>query len=216
VAPDLRGGDPNGWSVTAPASVAKFFGRRGKHVIYFAGYGELGYQDPGCVRRISLDILRGLDTSSVLVLCGTLLRVNGHDGVADVYISAKELGFETAGVHPSVAMRFGDTHRVSPHCDHVFFVQDETWGGYLPGTGVTSPTLSLHLAVSDEMVVIGGGKHAADEMRAFAATAKTVRYFPASMNLETTREWCAKAGVELPDPRGAAHDAWAGISRHVR
>jgi len=44
-----------------------------------------------------------------MVLCGTLLRIDGLDGIAEVYVIAKELGFETAGIHPSVAMRFGDT-----------------------------------------------------------------------------------------------------------
>ena len=210
---ELHGRDPNEWSTVPAASIVDFFCRMKKHVIYFAGYGELGYEDAECVRRITLDILRDLATSSVIVLCGTLLRINGHDGIAEVYVIAKELGFETAGIHPSVAMQFGDTHRVSSYCDHAFFVRDDTWGGYLSMIAVPSPTLKLHLAVSDEMVVIGGGKHAADEMRAFAAVGKAVRYFPANMNMAATREWCAKAGVELLDPRGAAYHAWLKVSR---
>jgi hypothetical protein len=198
------------------AVVADFFFRRHKRVIYFAGYSELGYQDIGGVRRLAHDVLRRQATSAVLVLCCSLLRMNGQDGIAEVYPIAKELGFETAGIHPSVAKRFGDTHRVSPHCDHAFFVADDTWGGYLAETEVPSETLRLQLAVSDEMVIIGGGKHAADEMRAFSAANKKVYYFPANMNLAASRQWCAETGVDLIDQRGAAHHAWAQISRHAR
>ena len=106
---ELRGRDPNEWPVVSPASVLDFFGRSEKYVIYFAGYGELGYEDSECVRRITLKILRDFAVKSVMVLCGTLLRIDGLDGIAEVYVIAKELGFETAGIHPSVAMRFGDT-----------------------------------------------------------------------------------------------------------
>jgi len=192
-------------------SVKKFFAAAGKHVIYFAGYGELGYQDVNCVRRTALHVLTELAAPSVLVHCGTLLRSDGNDGIAEVYAVAKELGFETAGIHPSVARRFSSTHRVSPYCDHVFFVSDDTWGGFRQGTTIPSQTLSVHLAVSDEIIVIGGGKHAADEMRAFMAIGKAVQYVPAEMNHATTREWCSRIGADLLDPRGAAHCAWDQI-----
>jgi hypothetical protein len=216
VASELRGKDPNEWSTVSHASVTDFFHRQGKRVIYFAGYSELGYQETGCVRRITRDVLSDLDASSVLVLCCSLLRVNGQDGIAEVYHIAKELEFETVGIHPSVARCHGDTHRVSPYCDHVFFVSDDTWGGYLAETDIPSRTLSLQLAVSDEMVIIGGGKHAADEMRAFFAAQKKVHYFPADMNLAVSRRWCAQIGVDLIDQRGAAHHAWAHISSHAQ
>lgn len=93
----------------------------------------------------------------------------------------------------------------------MFFVDDDTWGGFRPGTTVPSRTLGLHLAVSDEIIVIGGGKHAADELLAFAATGKAVHFVPAEMNHAATREWCSRTGAGLLDPRGAAHVAWDRI-----
>lgn len=208
MAVELQGRDPRQWGVETAAAIRAAFARLAKHVIYFAGYGELGYEQEGCVRRVAAQVLAGGPASELLVHSGTLLRTGGHDGIAEVYTLARELGIETSGIHPSVAMGFADTHRVSPFCDHVFFVEDATWGGFLPGGMTPSPTLQLHLEVSHEVVVIGGGKHAADELRAFVSKGKQVRYFPAEMNHSSTREWCQRDGQEILDMRGAAHAVW--------
>ncbi|HXM56681.1 MAG TPA: hypothetical protein VOB72_14890 [Candidatus Dormibacteraeota bacterium] len=208
MAADARGHDPRHWTVESAATIRGFFAARSRHVVYFAGYGELGYEQEERVRSVANDVLSNWTAASVLVHAGTLLRVGGHDGIAQVYSIARTLGMETTGIYPSVAMSCGDTHRVSPCCDHVFFVEDVTWGGFLEATDVPSPTLRLHLDVSDEIVVIGGGKHAADELRAFASFGKPVRYFPAEMNHTKTLEWSRVAGVRVTDLRGAAHAVW--------
>jgi len=140
------------------------------------------------------------------------LRVGGHDGIAEVYTVARELGIETTGIHPSVAMNFAETHRVSPACDHVFFVADQSWGGLLSGSEQPSPTLRIHLDVSDEIVVIGGGQHAAGELKAFISSGKRVRFYPADMNHTTTRQWAESAGARIEDMRGAAHLLWGAIA----
>jgi hypothetical protein len=196
--------------------IRQFITSLGKHVIYFAGYGELGYEEKDTVRCVALEVLSQCATHDVLVHSGTLLRLGGHDGIAEVYRVARELGIETSGVYPSVSMEFSDTHRVSPDCDHVFFVEDKTWGGCLNDSGELSPTLDLHLKVSDELIVIGGGKHAADELRAFFDCGKSVRYFPADMNHATTRQWARHAGLTITDFQGAARSVWKVIcgSKH--
>lgn len=203
-----QGRDPRLWTVETCETVRRFFASRRKRVLYFAGYGELGYQDETSFRTIARNVLGASNVDEILVHAGTLLREEGHDGVAAIYAIAKEMGIETSGIHPSVAMDFAETHRVSPHCDHVFFVEDATWGGFLGGGDEPSPTLRLHLEVSDEAIVIGGGKHAADELRAFSMSGKPVRYFAAEMNHEFTRAWTERAGVSVPDMRGAALRAW--------
>lgn len=76
---------------------------------------------------------------------------------------------------------------------------------------VPSPTLRLHLRVSHEMVVVGGGKHTADELRAFAAYGKPIRYVPARMNEAATQRWCREVGMASPDPYGAARLAWQEV-----
>jgi hypothetical protein len=190
--------------------IQRFFGGRGKHVIAFAGFGELGYQDPTIVDRVVRSVLAAWEPHQVLVTSGTLCRANGHDGIAAVYAIAHGLGFGTAGIHPSVALSFAETHYVSAACEHVFWVEDSTWGGYIGGTDL-SPTLRAVLAVADELVVIGGGKHAADELEAFCSRGKRVRYFAAEMNHQFTNGWCARSGVRITDYRGAAHTAWTRV-----
>jgi len=191
--------------------IQRFFTGRRKHVIAFAGFGELGYQDPQIVDRVVRSVLGAWQPHQVLVTSGTLRRANGHDGIAEVYTIAQGLGFETAGIHPSVALDFADTHFVSAACEHVFFVDDPSWGGYQDDKDL-SPTLRAVLAVADELVVIGGGKHAADELEAFFTRGKSVRYFAAEMNHEFTNGWCDRSGVRITDYRGAAHTVWARVS----
>jgi hypothetical protein len=205
------GRDPRLWTVSDSAAIRRFFDGLRKHVIAFAGYGELGYERREVVREVALGVLAEWDPSDVVIHSGTLLRVGGHAGIAEVYTIARELGITTTGIHPSVAMQFGDTHRVSPDCAHVFFVQDTTWGGVLPGTGELSPSLRLHLAVSDELVMIGGGKHAAEELQAFTSKGMRARYFPAEMNHATTLDWSARTGADIHELSGAAQQAWNTI-----
>jgi hypothetical protein len=202
--------DPRRWPVSDPDEVREFFRAAGRRVIYFAGYGELGYADRTIVERVVERVLRAERPSEVIVHCGTLLRTAGHDGIAEVYRCAKRLGFRTTGIHPSVAMASATTHRVSPLCDDVFFVEDPGWGG-TTATGALSPTLRLHLEVSDEMVIIGGGRHAAQELRAFVAAGKHVRFVPASMDRHAARSWCRRAGIPELDHEGAAWRAWLAL-----
>jgi len=211
VGAELQGRDPRLWRVEGASAIRSVFESLGKHIIYFAGYGELGYEEEGRVRSITREVLGAWRATEVVVHTETLLRTGGHDGIAEVYALARELGIETTGIHPSVAMRFADTHRVSPYCDHVFFVEDETWGGLLPDGENPSSTLRLHLEVSDEIVLIGGGKHAAGELKAFKASGKRVRFYPADMNHRTTLMWSESAGAEIHDMRGAAHLLWLSI-----
>jgi hypothetical protein len=212
---DEQGRDPRSWRIESAENIRRFFQLRQKHVLYFAGYGELGYEDADAVRNVIARVLEPWPSEQVLVHGGTLLRTGGQDGIAEVFRIAKERGIETSGIHPSVAMAFADTHRVSPYCDHVFFVDDATWGGFAEN-GAPSSTLRLHLEVSDELVVIGGGKHAADELRAFADSGKTVRYYPAEMNYAFTRQWTERAGVTIPDFRGAALEVWRDLDHSYR
>ncbi len=203
--------DPRAWPIQPSAEIERFFSGLGKRIIYFAGYGELGYEKEHCVRDVAIQVLAEWSPTDVVVHVGTLLRRGGHNGIAEVYAVARELGIETTGIHPSIAQNFSETHRVSPYCDHVFFVADGTWGGFLPGGELLSPTLQLHLAVSAEMIAIGGGKHAADELKVFTASGKPVRFFPSDMNHSISRQWTEKSGVKIRDMRGAAHQLWSSM-----
>jgi hypothetical protein len=195
-------------ALASAAEIKRFFVTREKLVISFAGFGELGYQDKDVVARVARQVLGDADPDKVLVNGGTLLRADGQNGIGEIYRLAKEFGIETSGIHPSVALEFIETHYPSPFCDHVYYIEDDTWGGFLPGTREMSPTLRIVFEVTDQLIVIGGGKHAADELEAFVEHNKVVRYVPAEMNHEATREWCARSGAWIPDFRGDAHSVW--------
>ena len=200
--------------ITPANDIFRFFELKGKYVLSFAGFGELGYQDIAYVEGVIRDELSRWKPDEILVNSGTLLRVGGQEGIAVVYRLAKELGIETCGIHPGISLQWADTHPVSAFADHVYFVEDGTWGGYIDDQFEPSPTLKVLLQVTDELIVIGGGKHAADELAAFLQNGKCVKYFPAQMNHQVTLDWCAKSGVDIPDLNGAAHKLWFGKSKY--
>ena len=199
------------YQITPVDGIRQFFRSQAKHVISFAGFGELGYEEEDVVECIVRDVLRHWKTGELIVNSGTLLRVDGLDGIARVHAVANAAGFMTSGIHPSVALDFAATHRVSPYEQHVFFVDDSSWGGFIGPAGELSPTLEIILEVSDELVVVGGGKHAADELAAFIRSGKKTRYFPAEMNHRTTEDWCMRSGASITDFRGAAREVWSAM-----
>jgi hypothetical protein len=119
-------------SITPASEIRRYFAQERKRVISFAGFAELGYEDPTVVARVAQEVLDPHRPEDIVVNSGTLLRVGGENGIAQIYELAKERGIATTGIHPSVALSFADTHRVSPCVDRAFFVVDETWGGLLP------------------------------------------------------------------------------------
>lgn len=204
------GFDPRYWPVSARDEIVQAVRRKSKYVLYLAGYAELGYEQREHTEDAVAHLLLDFSPADTLVLSGTLLRTGGQEGIACAYRIARAQGFETAGLHSSIAMRFHATHRVSPLCQSSFFVRDRRWGG-LTDDGRYSPTLTLLLDLSHEMVAVGGGWHTADELTAFARERKRIRYVPAEMNHHAVHEWCARAGIPTLDYRGAALDAWERI-----
>lgn len=187
-----------------------------KHRLAFGGFGELGYADEDLVRQTMNDVLGQWPSEDVLLIGGTLLREDGNAGIAVAFEIARDRGVETVGIHPGIALRFAETHRISPYADHVYFVMDDSWGGMDPSGSRPSPTLETLLSISDEFVAIGGGLHTADEIRAFAGRGRKVRYFPAAMDVEWARRWAERAGAELGHDRGAAWEAWSEIQARDR
>jgi hypothetical protein len=71
-----------------------------------------------------------------------------------------------------------------------------------------SPTLRTLIALTHEVVVIGGGKYTAEEMEAFAMCHKRPRFYAIDMHHATSRDWARASGVDIGDFRGAAYHAW--------
>jgi len=78
----VPGLDPRLWPVTDESEIRAFFRRANRHVVHFAGYGELGYQDPTVVERVVAEVLGERPAAEVFAHGGTLLRAGGQDGSA--------------------------------------------------------------------------------------------------------------------------------------
>ena len=179
----------------------------GKRVLTCLGFGELGYEHPGEFRAAVRHELSRHDPAQVIVNTGTLITHGFRAGVAEVYPIARQFGFTTSGIHPSVALNEPARHQLPAGVDHVYFVRDDTWGGYLPD-GRRSPTLETLLRVTHEVAVIGGGKHTAEEMLEFFRCGTPVRFYPAEMNHRVALRWFGERDEAVPDFRGDAYACW--------
>jgi hypothetical protein len=197
--------------ILTPEALTRVFAAFGRRVVTFAGFGELGYQDEAAFDAIVRAELDRFDPPSTIVNTGTLITRGFQLGVAAVYPIARARGFLTTGVHPSVALAHAREHALSPAVERIYFVEDTTWGGYLENTETLSNTLTALLAISSELVAIGGGDHTAQEVAAFMARGKAVRFIPAEMHHATTRRWSQRAGVVIDGYEGAAQRAWARV-----
>lgn len=189
---------------TGTDGILAFLEERGKRVLTFTGYSAAGYEDPIAMLEHAAAALDRHDPHATLVNIGAT-----EDGIGAVYALAKQRGFATMGIVSTLARE----HRValSPCVDHVFYVKDEAWGGMLAGTTMLSPTSAAIVAVSDEIVGIGGGDIARDEMLAARAAGISVTFIPADLNHDLARAKAAERGDPPPgDYRGSAHEALAG------
>jgi hypothetical protein len=94
-----------------------------------------------------------------------------------VYPIAQRKGFRTIGIVSSRAEKEGAA--MSDDVEVVYVVQDHTWGGR-QGTRL-SPTSEVMVEASDEMIAIGGGAIARDELDEARRRGKPVAFFPAEM-----------------------------------
>jgi hypothetical protein len=180
----------------------------GVAVVTFVGYSGAGYEDEAAMLDAAAEVLDGLDPARTVVNIGAT-----PDGIGAVYRLAKERGFTTTGIVSSQAREAGAG--LSPCVDRVYYVEDETWGGFLDGGDRLSPTSTAMVGVSAMVVGIGGGTVARDELVAARGAGKTVRFVPADMNhrkaIEKARE---KGAAEPTDFAGEAFRAFAsGESR---
>lgn len=180
-------------------SIRAFIAERQAAVLTFAGYSGSQYEDPEGMLRHASRILDGKDPAATLINIGATAV-----GIGAVYEVAKRRGFTTMGIVSALARDENAT--LSPCVDHVFFVEDSTWGGRLPGTDRLSPTSQAIVDNSTSLVAIGGGDVAGDELRAARRAGKPVTFIPADMNHEIARAKACKKGRPAPtDFRGSAH-----------
>jgi hypothetical protein len=181
-----------------PEEVRAFFKTKGMKVLTFLGYSGAGYEDEAAMLEQANGILARFDPKTTIVNVGATA-----EGIGAVYKLAKEKGFVTSGIVSTQARE--NKVPLSSCVDIVFFVQDETWGGALPGTDKLSPTSTAMVENSDVMIAIGGGEVARDELIAAKRSGKRVEFIPADMNHQAAREKAQMKGQPPPtDFRGAA------------
>lgn len=191
-----------GQSSATVDGIRAFFESKQKTVLTFVGYSGAGYEDEASIRKEAERILGEFDPAKTIVNIGAT-----PDGIGVVYELAKRKGFVTTGVVSSQARKYNAN--LSPYVDHVFYVEDKTWGGFVPGSKELSPTSKAMVENSDIIIGIGGGEVARDELVAAKQLGKKVRFIPADMNHQKARESARKK--KLPEPtdfRGAANAAF--------
>lgn len=186
-----------------PDDIADFFRQTGKFVLTFTGYSGSGYEDEQAMLDLAEQVLARFDPADTLVNIGAT-----PDGIGAVYVLAKQEGFDTTGIVSSQALECGAA--LSPCVDHVFYVEDATWGGRLPESDALSPTSTLMVGVSHAMIGIGGSVVARDEMLAAREAGKPVHFFAADMHHDNALAAARKRGLPPPvDFSGAAAAAFA-------
>jgi hypothetical protein len=128
-----------------------FFQTQNKKVVTFTGYSGSGYEDAAAMLRQAGILMNEFDPETTLINIGATV-----DGIGAVYEIAKQRGFTTTGIVSIQAKKYNA--QISSWVDHVFYIEDATWGGLLPDSGKLAPTSEALVSVSDFIIGIGGGR----------------------------------------------------------
>jgi hypothetical protein len=188
---------------TPVSTVISFFKQQSKTVLTLVGYSGSGYEHPDRVRKCIVRILAHYNPLTTIVNIGVT-----PDGIGCAYRWAKKRGFTTAGIVSTAVLKLGAP--ISQDCDHPFAVSDSSFGGYVHSR--LSPVSRAMVSVSDEMIGVGGGEVARDELTEMERRGKPVRFIPAEMNHARAMAKAKAKGLPPPAPlelRGSAHTRFA-------
>jgi hypothetical protein len=177
--------------------IRAFFKSQKKEVITFVGYSGAEYEDKMAMLEKAGRILDEFVASKTIVNIGATA-----EGIGAVYELAKRRGFMTTGIVSTQAKKYNAA--LSPCVDYVFYVEDDTWGGFLEGSDLLSPTSRAMVESSDVLIGIGGGEVGRDELLAAKRSGKEVRFIPADMHHQKAREKAQKKGFPAPTSFGGA------------
>jgi hypothetical protein len=181
-----------------PEEIQAYFKAKQMTVLTFLGYSGAEYENKAGMLAQAAKILAQFDPKSTIVNLGATPQ-----GIGAVYDLAKRRGFLTSGIVSTQAKE--NQAALSPQVDIVFYVKDDTWGGFLPGTRRLSPTSRAMVESSDVIVAIGGGEVARDELLAARQLGKRLTFIPADLNHRIAREKARQNSQPAPtDFAGAA------------
>jgi hypothetical protein len=185
----------------SPAEIRQFFASQGLRVVSFLGYSGAGYENADAMLEQVDRVLQRLDVKTTIINTGAT-----SEGIGAVYDAAKQRGFKTSGIVSSQAKK--ESVPLAQCVDYTFYVSDDTWGGYDQQTHKLSPTSEAMVTVSDELIAIGGGDIARDELIEAQRLGKKIAFVPADMNHQAAKEKAKKKGQAVPtDFRGSAHES---------
>jgi hypothetical protein len=173
----------------APSEIKAFFDDR--QTLTFMGYSGAEYEDPAAMLAQAGRTLDKYPSQKTIVLIGAT-----REGIGAVYDLAKSKGFTTAGIVSSQAK--ANKVPFSSCVDHVFVVEDATWGGLDAKTKQLSPTSVAVVENSDVMVAFGGGDITRDELTAGRRAGKRIEFHAADMNHKIALERAKKRGEPAP------------------
>ena len=189
-----------GWAM-APAEAVAFIRGLRKTVLTLIGF-SVNYEDEKGMLAIAKKVLASYPPATTLVNIGVT-----KGGLGAVYPMAKSMGYTTTGIVTTEAFAFYND--ISEHVDHICFVKDELWGGYIPGSKKLSPTSRAMVDCSDVLIGIGGNDVARDELLAARELGKPVQFFPAEMNHKEAIRNAQNGDKPIPTSfLGSAHEVF--------
>lgn len=178
--------------------VIQWFEDQDKYVVTFVGFSGAGYEHVDSLIEIASVVLGRFDADKTIVNIGAT-----PDGIGLVYATAFANKMTTTGIVSTQALEYDA--KASPLCQHVFYIEDDSWGGYKEGTEILSPTSTAMIQVSDEVIGIGGGAVARDELMAAKALGKKVTFYDLEMNHQIAIDKAKSKGNPAPtDFKGEA------------
>jgi len=189
-----------GWSMS-PGEVIAFIRSHRKTVLTLIGFSA-DYEDVKQVLEKIKGVLASYSPDKTLINIGAT-----KGGIGAAYPLAKSMGFLTTGIVSTEAL--ANWYDISEDVDHICFIRDRLWGGYLPGTGDLSPTSRAIVNSSDVMIGFGGNDIARDELIVGRKLGIPVRFFPAEMNHEGAIRQARQSGKPPPTSFfGSAHEVF--------
>lgn len=163
-----------------------------KTVFTIFGFSKLGYENWEAVAEKIKNDLSKLDINKTLVCIGAT-----EDGIGKAYEIAKQMGFETIGIVSTKALSYSG--KFSDFVDRIYIVNDELWGGYVPGTNNLAETTKAFLDTADEIHAYGGGVNTAVTLKAAKDKSIKTVYYSAEMNHEKAKQDAIETGSTHPE-----------------
>jgi hypothetical protein len=162
-----------------------------KKIYTIFGYSALGYESQADMLACVRERLSKVSPQEWIVAIGAT-----EEGVGACYEIAKQLGFTTIGIVSTQALSYSG--KFSDFVDMIYIVNDDLWGGYIPGTKKLAETTKTFLSISDTVLALGGGENTAVTLEKAKSIGLPFEYIPFDMNHDIAKE------RGIVDTRGAA------------